>query len=796
MDGRVSNANGQQHGGAHFFPYRQITYWVITPEVGTGRAVAALRASWLKGADDSARFCVASGMSDSHEPNLHWLHGLNRSTTVASGRADLNRRVRSSQSSTDPAITASPARAQGVSEPGVSASDERLPKRHRGPAAAAAREAATAEAQLRHSEEETRRLTRVYNNFLRHKVFEILREMCRALMTNRLGDFAFMMDADTAVNRTNLARFASRIDPSAKVYTGLCKRRGTFSNQMQRGVGGGPGILLSRPLLTSVCPRLEQCAPLRAMMDKLQFAGGDLMIAKCLEFLGHHCLNEREIPTVRAGGAIRNGIGGQRLDDLFRRGPPWVYPPLAGGTILVATRHSAGARAIEQHHRLTKSTLPLSSVISFHRVRPSLRTSGSSKDPRCRVIADYTRLESGPAHWNSRCLPHFLLIGTPKSGTTSLFNWVLQHPDVRAPVRKELHFWAPVLTPEKNCVDKSSCVAFRAASRGAADGQSLWPLPMIVAGRMLTSYLESFPRIDPREYAITGEASPAYLYSPSAAIFLESSLMTHVKMLILLRDPVERTFSEFKNKRDLMVKGAPKAREWIDGHALFGNFTAALRVATHACPPAALYAACKACVRFAAAPAAGSHASMNATFRSTFAVETDDATATRCTVAPVVWQSWYHLFLPRLLQAGPRVLVEFSDDLFDDAEGLMQRVGTFLGLGRHNYSTAIAYNTEQRRGAYISVVEHPQRTRSASHRTSVANQNASVATSTSGNAADASSAAARRSGSATEHFRVVQNLMAHSVSQLPIVLNEESWDAPAQQLRRTLPSSWRKKYLS
>ena len=49
------------------------------------------------------------------------------------------------------------------------------------------------------------------------------------------------------------------------------------------------------------------------------------------------------------------------------------------------------------------------------------------------------------------------MLGTPKSGTTSLFNWILQHPEARQPQRKELHMWAPVLQPDKACLDRDTC---------------------------------------------------------------------------------------------------------------------------------------------------------------------------------------------------------------------------------------------------------------------------------------------------------------------------------------------------
>lgn len=53
-------------------------------------------------------------------------------------------------------------------------------------------------------------------------------------------------------------------------------------------------------------------------------------------------------------------------------------------------------------------------------------------------------------HADSRellCLPHFMLIGMPKCGTTDIFYSIVQHPDVEYPVNKsdkllkETHFF-------------------------------------------------------------------------------------------------------------------------------------------------------------------------------------------------------------------------------------------------------------------------------------------------------------------------------------------------------------------
>ncbi|HVD33452.1 MAG TPA: hypothetical protein VNC19_07735, partial [Gemmatimonadales bacterium] len=58
------------------------------------------------------------------------------------------------------------------------------------------------------------------------------------------------------------------------------------------------------------------------------------------------------------------------------------------------------------------------------------------KTPLRRLRATY-RLMTGPL----RGLPSALIIGAQRSGTTSLFNYLVQHPDVLPPLGKEIHYF-------------------------------------------------------------------------------------------------------------------------------------------------------------------------------------------------------------------------------------------------------------------------------------------------------------------------------------------------------------------
>jgi len=138
------------------------------------------------------------------------------------------------------------------------------------------------------------------------------------------------------------------------------------------------------------------------------------------------------------------------------------------------------------------------------------------------------------------------------------------------------------------------------------------------------------------------------------------------------------------------------------------------------------------------------------------------------------------------MKHGPRLLVEFSDDMFKDPNGMMSRVGSFLSLPGFNYSTSVAYNTEKKRGAYIA----PKSVSS----TTGSGDSTKGSSKRAGNEASAANAAAQRTSAAGEDMAVIRHLMRHSVSQLQVVMADESWQAPAQQLRRAVPSEWRLRY--
>ena len=118
-------------------------------------------------------------------------------------------------------------------------------------------------------------------------------------------------------------------------------------------------------------------------------------------------------------------------------------------------------------------------------------------------------------------LPNFLIIGAAKAGTTSLYAYLKQHPDIYMSEVKEPRFFAPEVFTNYNEV--------------ARNGARRVPFTF-------EEYQELFAGVTD-ETAI-GEASTEYLYFPGVPARIKQSI-PDIKLIAVLRNPVERAFSAY-----------------------------------------------------------------------------------------------------------------------------------------------------------------------------------------------------------------------------------------------------------
>ena len=138
-------------------------------------------------------------------------------------------------------------------------------------------------------------------------------------------------------------------------------------------------------------------------------------------------------------------------------------------------------------------------------------------------------------------LPNFIIIGAAKSGTTSLYQYLRQHPDIYMSPVKEPRFFAFELEdldfrgPGDAELHRSSILNFEqytALFRGAGGQKAV------------------------------GEASPVYLCSPRTAGKIKAHV-PNAKLIAILRHPVERAYSHYLH---LIRDGVEPLADF--GHAL------------------------------------------------------------------------------------------------------------------------------------------------------------------------------------------------------------------------------------
>ncbi len=121
-----------------------------------------------------------------------------------------------------------------------------------------------------------------------------------------------------------------------------------------------------------------------------------------------------------------------------------------------------------------------------------------------------------------RTLPNFIIAGSQKAGTTSLLYYLSQHPDVAISPRKEVNYFN------------------LSANADISEYKHYFPLKM---ERSLNKRLQS------------GEATPDYMIYRQVPALI-SKIVPDVKIILLLRNPVDRAYSHYAH--NLMMK-----REWL-----------------------------------------------------------------------------------------------------------------------------------------------------------------------------------------------------------------------------------------
>lgn len=262
-----------------------------------------------------------------------------------------------------------------------------------------------------------------------------------------------------------------------------------------------------------------------------------------------------------------------------------------------------------------------------HRVGAAER---AAREGGKRVLREYGR-RTAP----SRGLPDFAVIGAKRGGTTSLYNYLLEHPSV-----------APMFPARQNI-------------KGTHYFDShYW--------RGIDWYKSHFPvrRGAPGSTRLTGEGSPYYLFHPLAASRMAADTPT-TRLVVLLRDPVERAYSHYKER----VRHQAESLSFEDAIAR---------------EPERLR---------------GEEERIISTPGYLSREHEDHSYVAQGIYAPML-RRWFDVFDPQ------RVLVLFSEDFYADPDKTANQVWGFLGLPPHDLK-------DRRRFNYHDAPDLAQETRSA-----------------------------------------------------------------------------------
>lgn len=156
-------------------------------------------------------------------------------------------------------------------------------------------------------------------------------------------------------------------------------------------------------------------------------------------------------------------------------------------------------------------------------------------------------------------LPNFIIAGFPKCGTTSLYHYLSEHPEIYMPKQKELHYFTyPIISAIINGPGDKEANKFHIDN--------------------FKDYKNCYKQVS--EEIAVGDTSPSYINHPSCIPKIKTTLGDNTKVIVLVRDPIKRAYSNYlhlkrENRESLTFYEAlqAEARRKKEGYADFWYYT-------------------------------------------------------------------------------------------------------------------------------------------------------------------------------------------------------------------------------
>ena len=243
---------------------------------------------------------------------------------------------------------------------------------------------------------------------------------------------------------------------------------------------------------------------------------------------------------------------------------------------------AAAAATVQQSTIGTTATSKNSSFskpeLLFFRRHCSSRSSSSSSSSSSQVkedgIHEQQQQQQEEEWWNPindnawmKQIPYFLLIGAKKAGTTALYSWLLYHPQIVPPKYKELLYFNP-----RRLEDQKKR---RGVKNGNGNGNVHYPqirdelynkgnnfqrAKKKIINTSSNNSSSSSSNISSTEMLISFEATPGYLLYSTLSRIPILCAVPWTKLLVILRNPIDRSYSHYNFMLDQAVKAQAKAK--------------------------------------------------------------------------------------------------------------------------------------------------------------------------------------------------------------------------------------------
>lgn len=134
--------------------------------------------------------------------------------------------------------------------------------------------------------------------------------------------------------------------------------------------------------------------------------------------------------------------------------------------------------------------------------------------------------------------PDFFVVGAPKCGTTSLYKYLQDHPQIFLPEKKELHYF--------------SRSQIWSNSNGPGDESAVASICLDIDG-----YRAQYASCPVTK--IAGEVSPSYLFYSQVAEDIKA-YNKDAKIVVILRNPAKKAFSQYCH----MLRSGQETLEFVD----------------------------------------------------------------------------------------------------------------------------------------------------------------------------------------------------------------------------------------